>query len=88
VARWACRSQDGPRSPHRDHKSAGIAVAGATAGTHAGRLVIPIRVKQHAPKLLAPQLAGHSVDVHENECWQALPAVLNRAMRKLDQRLL
>jgi integrase len=33
------------------------------------------------------QLAGHSVDVHENEYRQAQPAVLKRAMRKLDKRL-
>lgn len=33
------------------------------------------------------QLAGHSVDVHENEYRQAQPAVLKRAMRKLDRRL-
>ena len=38
------------------------------------------------PKVRA-QLAGHSVDVHENEYRQALPAVLKRAMRKLDKRL-
>jgi integrase len=33
------------------------------------------------------QLAGHSVDVHENEYRQAQPAVLKRAMKKLDKRL-
>jgi integrase len=33
------------------------------------------------------QLAGHSVDVHENEYRQAQPAALRRAMRKLDKRL-
>lgn len=33
------------------------------------------------------QLAGHSVDVHENEYRQAQPAALKRAMRKLDKRL-
>jgi integrase len=33
------------------------------------------------------QLAGHSVDVHENEYRQTQPAVLKRAMRKLDKRL-
>jgi integrase len=33
------------------------------------------------------QLAGHSVDVHENEYRQGQPAVLKRAMRKLDKRL-
>jgi integrase len=33
------------------------------------------------------QLAGHSVDVHENEYRQAKPAVLKRAMRKLEKRL-
>lgn len=33
------------------------------------------------------QLGGHSVDVHENEYRQAQPAVLKRAMRKLDKRL-
>jgi integrase len=43
-----------PRSPNRDYKSAGIAVAGATAGTHAGRLVIPIRDKQHAGRRYRP----------------------------------
>jgi integrase len=33
------------------------------------------------------QLAGHSVDVHENEYRQAQPAVLKRAMRKFEKRL-
>jgi integrase len=33
------------------------------------------------------QLAGHSVDVHENEYRQAQPEVLRRAMRKLERRL-
>jgi integrase len=33
------------------------------------------------------QLAGHSVDVHENEYRQPQPIVLKRAMRKLERRL-
>lgn len=33
------------------------------------------------------QLAGHSVDVHENEYRQPQAAVLKRAMRKMDKRL-
>jgi|SRR5579871_448722 len=33
------------------------------------------------------QLAGHSVDVHENEYRQSQPEVLKRAMRKLEKRL-
>ena len=32
------------------------------------------------------QLAGHSVDVHENEYRQAQPAELKRAMKKFEKR--
>jgi hypothetical protein len=33
------------------------------------------------------QLAGHSVDVHENEYRQPGPTALRKAMRKLEKRL-
>jgi hypothetical protein len=32
-------------------------------------------------------IAGHSVDVHENEYRQSRPEVLKRAMRKWEKRL-
>lgn len=41
---------------------------------------------EHDPHVRA-QLAGHGVDVHENEYRQSQPAVLKRAMRKLEKRL-
>jgi hypothetical protein len=34
-----------------------------------------------------PELAGHSVDVHENEYRQPQTTVLKRATRKLERRL-
>jgi integrase len=67
-----------PASPERPCENVNLQVLRRT-------WVTEFSEAERAPNVRA-QLAGHSVDVHENEYRQAQPAVLKRAMRKLDKR--